>query len=142
MIEFFSNDTLGDASLYALCQSTVESNANRYMKLGYNKDLSFRIHDFGKENSGIVYAKENDRIVGFVIFDNKESLDKMMFDIQLDFYESQEVYKKLYEFVENFAKSLGCVYINQSVLIKDVEIINDLESIGFKKEFCLMYKKV
>jgi hypothetical protein len=142
MIEFFSEDNLDSEYVYSFYLSVINSKADYYTQLGYNKDMAYAIQDYDRKTSGIVYAKEDEKIIGFVIYNNKRSLDKMIFDIQMEFYESTEVFKKLYEYIENFAKSLNCNYINQTVLVKDLKIINNLESINFKKEFCLMYKRV
>ena len=56
--------------------------------------------------------------------------------------ENKEVSKEIYVYFENLALELGCVCINETVTIKDENRIKKLEEVGFKKEFCLMYKKV
>ena len=142
MINFFFEDNLNNELVYSKYLSTIKDNAEYYMQLGYSKELSYAIQDYELDQCGILYAKENEKIVGFVMYNNKESLDRLVFDIQMEYYESNEIFTKLYNVVEDFAKSLGCVYINQKVLVKDQKIIDHLESINFKKEFCLMYKKV
>lgn len=141
MIKIFQEDSFYDSNVYQEYTDIVNIKSEYYMTLGYSKEISYAIQDYNEKDCGVIYARDDDALVGFLMY-NRKSIDRLIFDVCTCYCESPAVYEQLYEHAENLAKSLGCIYLNETVVVKDQIRIDNLESLGFKKEFCLMYKRV
>jgi len=141
MIKIFQEENFFDSAVNQEYDNIVNVKAEYYMTLGYSKEISYAVQDVDKDKSGVIYAKDGETLVGFLMY-NKKKIDRLIFDVFTCYCQSPDVYKHLYEYVEKLAKSLGCIYLNETIIVKDQIRIDNLESLGFKKEFCLMYKRV
>ena len=57
-------------------------------------------------------------------------------------YSHAGIESSLNEKLEQYATELDCFYIEEIISVMDQERIDSLEFINYKKEFCLMYKRV
>ena len=141
MIKLSHSNTLIDSPVYDYFKQGSIEKSNYYISIGHSESLSNALQDFEENVSGIVWAELDGRYAGFICYSLKD-VDKKVIMINLAMAESEEILKEIYNYFENFALNLGCVYINETATIKDEKRIKELEELGFKKEFCLMYKKV
>ncbi len=141
MIKIFHSNNLVDSPVYDYFKNGTVEKSNYYVTIGYGKHVADALQDVDEVTSGIVWAEIDNRYVGFICYSLKD-VDKKVILINLALSEDNTISKLLNDYFENLALELGCVYINETVTIKDETRINELESYGFKKEFCLMYKRV
>ena len=141
MIKIFHSNTLINSPVYDYFKQGSLEKSNYYVSIGHSQSLSDALQDFEESISGIVWGELSGQYVGFICYSLKD-VDKKVILINLAMAENKEVSKEIYVYFENLALELGCVYINETVTIKDETRIKKLEEVGFKKEFCLMYKKV
>lgn len=141
MIKLFHSNNLINSSVYDFFKKGSLEKSDYYVSIGYGKSLADSFQNFDHLTSGIVWAELDDRHVGFICYSLKD-VEKKVILINLVMAENEMISNSLYEYFEKLALDLGCIYINEIVAIKDEQRIKNLEAIGFKKEFYLMYKRV
>lgn len=141
MIKIFHSNSLVNSPVYDFFKKGSLEKSNYYVSIGHGRNLADSLQDFEERTSGIAWAELDNKYVGFICY-NLKDVEKKVILINLLMAENETISDSLYKYFENLALDLGCIYINETVTIKDEQRIKNLESLGFKKEFYLMYKRV
>lgn len=94
-----------------------------------------------EDNSGVVWAEDDGKVVACVSY-HLQKIGKKIFTINFFHADTVEIYTRVNAYVEELAGQHNCYFIEELVTAKDNKRINDLETIGYQKEFTLMFKKV
>jgi len=141
MIEIKHSNTLLDSPVYKYYTQGITEKIEYYVSIGHSQQLSESLQAHEEDISGIIWAEIDSIPKGFISYSLRE-VDKHVMIINLMQADSEEVFKKIYDYFEDFSRELDCIYINETVTMKDVNRVNELESVGFNKEFFIMFKKV
>ena len=141
MIEIKHSKQLVGSPIYDYYQNLLQQKINFYLGLGHSRQLSEAMQHHEEDQSGIIWAEHNSKPCGFISYSRQKVIKQVMI-LSLMQADNEEVFTKMYEFFEDFSKSLGCIYIHETVTMKDTTRIDELENIGFNKEFYIMFKNV
>jgi len=135
------SNNIKESFAYSYFQEAVIKKIEYLKSIGISEIIaSSLLKSIDVETSGIIWAEENNNILGCLCFGLKK-LDKKIMTVNL-LYSHAGIESSLNEKLEQYATELDCFYIEEIVSVKDKERIDSLEFINYKKEFCLMYKRV
>ena len=140
-MQIYCSNNLKESSAYSYFQEAVTKKIEYLKSIGISEVIANSLlKSIDVETSGVIWAEENNNILGCLCFGLKK-LDKKIITVNL-LYSYTEIESMLNERLEQYATELDCFYIEEIVSVMDNERIDSLESINYKKEFCLLYKKV
>jgi hypothetical protein len=140
-MQIYCSNNLKESFAYSYFQEAVIKKIEYLKSIGISEIIaSSLLKSIDVETSGIIWAEENNNILGCLCFGLKK-LDKKIMTVNL-LYSHAGIESSLNEKLEQYATELDCFYIEEIVSVKDKERIDSLEFINYKKEFCLMYKRV
>lgn len=141
MTQIYHSNNLIDSPAYAYFQEAVVKKIEYLKSIGISELIaSSLLKSINVKASGVVWAEDDNNILGCLCF-GLEKLDNKIMTVNL-LYSHTGLESILNDKLEEYAKSLDCFYIEEIVSVMDKERISNLESINYKKEFCLMYKRV
>jgi hypothetical protein len=140
-MQIYCSNNLKESFAYSYFQEAVIKKIEYLKSIGISEIIaSSLLKSIDVETSGVIWAEENNNILGCLCFGLKK-LDKKIMTVNL-LYSHAGIESSLNEKLEQYATELDCFYIEEIVSVKDKERIDSLEFINYKKEFCLMYKRV
>jgi hypothetical protein len=141
MMQIYCSNNLKESYAYSYFQEAVTKKIEHLKSIGISELIAnLLLKSIDIETSGAIWAEENNTIMGCLCFGLKK-LDNKIMTVNL-LYSHTGIESMLNEKLEQYANELDCFYIEEIVSVMDEGRISSLESIDYKKEFCLMYKRV
>lgn len=141
MITIYKEDSLKQSRAYGYYKSAVKDRLRYFVETDNGFQGNTLLSSLDEDSVGIIWAEDDGKILSCVTF-NLIKIGKKIFTV--DFFQAidDEIYQQINEYVENFARSLNCYFIEEMVTVKDEQRVDYLENIGYQKEFTLLFKKV
>jgi len=141
MMQIHCSNNLKESFVYFYFQEAVIKKIEYLKSIGISEIIANSLlKSIDVETSGVIWAEENNNILGCLCFGLKK-LDKKIMTVNL-LYSHAGIESSLNEKLEQYATELDCFYIEEIISVMDQERIDSLEFINYKKEFCLLYKRV
>jgi hypothetical protein len=99
------------------------------------------------KQSGIVYATEQDTIIGYILYDrrslgvNSNNMTVISAFVEPT-HENTDVFDRMCETVNSIARDEGFKFITWSIHNRNSSLIESVKKNGYDSETFLMYKKV
>jgi len=140
-MQIHCSNNLKESFVYFYFQEAVIKKIEYLKSIGISEIIANSLlKSIDVETSGVIWAEENNNILGCLCFGLKK-LDKKIMTVNL-LYSHAGIESSLNEKLEQYATELDCFYIEEIISVMDQERIDSLEFINYKKEFCLLYKRV
>jgi GNAT superfamily N-acetyltransferase len=106
----------------------------------------FPVTSWNDQECGVLYAEDNGKILGIIVYDFSEIKTYRVLSIVLTAVENDArgrgIYSIMHKWFEEVARREGCLYIKATVSPKNEVRMKTCEAAGMFKGFQLYYKKV
>lgn len=140
-MEIKQSTSLTDSPVYDYYKKGLQSKHEYYVDLGYSEGLTTAILNFDESLCNVVWAEQDGKPKGCICY-SLELVNKKVMVVYIMISDNKRAFNKMYKYFEEYAKSLGCILINEIVTMKDTKRMSALEDLGYRKDFYLLYKKV
>ena len=141
MITIYKEDSLKRSRAYGYYKGAVKDRLKYFVETGNGFQGNTLLSSLDEDCAGIIWAEDNGVIVSCASY-NLTKIGKKIFTVDFFQANNDDIYTQVNEYIEQFAGSLKCYFIEEMVTAKDDQRVNHLENIGYRKEFTLLFKKV
>lgn len=98
------------------------------------------------DECGVIWAEQNDNVVGFIVYDHADLKSKGVLSIVLTAVDPElrgrRIYAAMHKWFEELCREMGGSYVKATVSPKNTSRLKSCEQVGLKPLFIQLYKKV